>query len=88
MKWELLLTAFAAVTAVALAQCGDGYCGETCSTCPQDCGPCQPFGLVHQCRDPHTFALTFDDGPAAPYVCPPSVLFSALGVATRVAHAP
>ena len=67
--WLAVVVA-ACLASGAAAVCGDGYCDsyETCATCAGDCGPCQPYGAVHSCRDPHAFALTFDDGPAAPYV--------------------
>jgi hypothetical protein len=52
--------------------CGDGMCagvveegGETCGSCPKDCGPCQlDVGIIRECVDPTSYALTFDDGPS------------------------
>ena len=47
------------------AVCGDGVClGETCGTCPQDCGPCPSPGVTVECVNPQHYALTFDDGPS------------------------
>ncbi|KAJ3353440.1 Carbohydrate esterase 4 protein [Allomyces javanicus] len=49
--------------------CGDGVCailsGETCGTCPADCGACA-YGAVpiQRCVQNNMFALTFDDGPS------------------------
>lgn len=50
--------------------CGDGQClaEETCNDCPQDCGPCQPPGLLRECVDEGVYALAFDDGPSPSYV--------------------
>jgi hypothetical protein len=61
--------------------CGDGVCkgasetvGETCGTCPEDCGPCVSSTLAataamvtSQCVDPTAYALAFD-APTAGYV--------------------
>ena len=49
--------------------CGNGKClwPETCSTCVDDCGPCQTVGrgsVTRQCVNPRDWALTFDDGPS------------------------
>ena len=52
--------------------CGDAVCqgvlelgGENCGSCPQDCGPCQSdVGIIRQCVDATSYALTFDDGPS------------------------
>ena len=53
--------------------CGNGNCegvleegGETCGTCPLDCGPCTPEkGIIRACVDPKAYAITFDDGPSS-----------------------
>lgn len=46
--------------------CGDGACNaqETCETCADDCGPCQPRGRVDRCVVDGEMSLTFDDGPS------------------------
>ncbi|ORZ37314.1 hypothetical protein BCR44DRAFT_1430905, partial [Catenaria anguillulae PL171] len=51
------------------AKCGDNVCdisrGETCRTCPQDCGgACTTPAPTVRCRGRNQFALTFDDGPS------------------------
>ncbi len=38
--------------------------GESCGTCPADCGPCQPFGDIRTCTANNKWALTIDDGPS------------------------
>jgi peptidoglycan/xylan/chitin deacetylase (PgdA/CDA1 family) len=52
--------------------CGNGVCegtstptGETCGTCPVDCGPCQPLEDVTNCTAPLKYAMAFDGGPSA-----------------------
>ncbi|KNE69053.1 hypothetical protein AMAG_13924 [Allomyces macrogynus ATCC 38327] len=64
-KTEALQTAMFGKDA---GKCGDGICnvvaGETCHSCPDDCGKCaisQPFT---KCKNPNHFAITFDDGPS------------------------
>jgi len=59
--------------------CGDGVCrgagqvaGETCGTCPQDCGPCTITtatvnSLQRSCVDPAAYTLAFD-APVARWV--------------------
>lgn len=55
---------------VISAVCGNGLCesphtpiGESCGSCPLDCGPCQSSDTAFQCVEERTIALTFDDGP-------------------------
>jgi hypothetical protein len=51
--------------------CGNRLCenphlglGETCGTCPVDCGPCQVVQDVTQCKEALKWALTIGDGPS------------------------
>jgi hypothetical protein len=49
-------------------RCGDKQCniplGETCATCPEDCGTCVRNTPITHCVKRNDFALTFDDGPS------------------------
>ncbi|KAI9168370.1 hypothetical protein H9P43_007742 [Blastocladiella emersonii ATCC 22665] len=51
------------------ARCGDGICdvrnGETCASCPADCGGCTQGSPLRRCRARNVFALTIDDGPTS-----------------------
>jgi len=47
------------------SSCGDGFCdvrGETCYSCPDDCGVCN-LTYIDNCVGDGHIALTFDDGP-------------------------
>uniref|UniRef100_A0A7S1G8J3 NodB homology domain-containing protein n=1 Tax=Bicosoecida sp. CB-2014 TaxID=1486930 RepID=A0A7S1G8J3_9STRA len=46
--------------------CGDARCNgdESCESCADDCGPCQPRGRIDRCVRDGELALTFDDGPS------------------------
>ncbi|KAJ1501250.1 hypothetical protein HMI55_001563 [Coelomomyces lativittatus] len=51
-----------------LSRCGDGVCntalGESCGTCPEDCGACKFTSQLRSCVNKNHASLTFDDGPS------------------------
>lgn len=51
------------------SSCGDGICnvfgGETCQSCPKDCGACRFQEVIRSCKNANQIAITFDDGPTA-----------------------
>ncbi len=55
----------------AAPACGDGACngGETCSTCPGDCGDCPPGCGDGACNGGETCSTCPDDCGACPPVC-------------------
>ncbi|KAI9187947.1 hypothetical protein H9P43_002338 [Blastocladiella emersonii ATCC 22665] len=64
-----VLAAEARMFGTGAAECGDGICniaqGETCGSCPNDCGACQAGGPRTKCVNRNQYAFSFDDGPSA-----------------------